>query len=145
LRAIIRSRKAEVFKYELETGEFVDIKRRHINEYIKEVMGQRFSAKDFRTWAGTVICACALANSETGSLEKPQERKRRIAQAIKITAQTLGNTPVVCRSSYICPEVFLNFGKGKIVKDHFRTPEEFMSYRGTKLHPAETALLRLLK
>ena len=145
LRAILRCRKPEVFKYQSETGEFVDIKRRHINEYIKEVMGRSFSAKDFRTWAGTVVCACALADAGTDSLEKPLERKRKITEAIKVTARTLGNTPAVCRSSYICPEVLVSFTKGKILKDHFRTPEEFIGYRGTKLHPAEIALLRLLK
>jgi len=145
LRAIIRGRKAEVFKYESEDGEFVDIKRRHINQYIKEVMGRSFSAKDFRTWAGTVVCACALANAGTDSRDTPQERKRKITQAIKVTAQTLGNTPAVCRSSYICPEVLVSFTKGKILKEHFESPEEFISYRGTRLHPAEIALLRLLK
>jgi DNA topoisomerase-1 len=145
MRAILRCRESEVFKYESENGEFVDVKRRHINEYIKEVMGQSFSAKDFRTWAGTVVCACALANAGIDALEKPVERKRKIAEAIKITAQTLGNTPSVCRSSYICPEVLLSFSKGRILKEHFKTPEEFIGYRGTKLHPAETALLKLLK
>jgi len=145
LRAIIRSRKAEVFKYESESGEFVDVKRRHINAYIKEVMGRSFSAKDFRTWAGTVVCACTLAHAGTDSEEKPQERQRKIVQAIKVTAQTLGNTPAVCRSSYICPEVLVSFAKGRILKEHFKTPAEFISYRGTKLHPAERALLRLLK
>jgi DNA topoisomerase I len=145
LRAIIRSRKAEVFKYESANGEFVDVKRSHINEYIKEVMGRSFSAKDFRTWAGTVVCACALAHAGTDSFEKPRERQKKIAQAIKLTAQTLGNTPAVCRSSYICPEVLTSFAKGRILREHFKTPEEFISYRGTRLHPAEVALLRLLK
>jgi DNA topoisomerase-1 len=145
LRAIVRSRKAEVFKYQSENGEFVDVKRRHINEYIKETMGRSFSAKDFRTWAGTLVCACALANAGSDSREKPQERKKKIAQAIKVTAQTLGNTPAVCRSSYICPEVLASFAEGKILTEHFKTPDEFISYRGTKLHPAEVALLSLLK
>ena len=145
LRAVLRCRKPEVFKYQLETGEFVDIKRRHINEYIKEVMGRSFSAKDFRTWAGTVVCACALADAGIDAEENGLTRKRKITQAIKVTARTLGNTPAVCRSSYICPEVLASFAKGKILKDHFKTPEEFTGYRGIKLHPAEKALLRLLK
>src|SRR5205085_7654611 len=51
----------EVFKFYNEDGQIVDVKRRHINQYIKEVMGAHFSAKDFRTWAGTLICACTLA------------------------------------------------------------------------------------
>ena len=51
----------EVFKFYDDEGQLVDVKRRHINSYIKEILGEHFSAKDFRTWAGTLICACALA------------------------------------------------------------------------------------
>jgi DNA topoisomerase I len=144
LRNLLKYR-SEVFKYQIETGEFVDIKRRHINEYIKEVMGESFSAKDFRTWAGTLVCACALARGGTDGLEKASVRKRKIREAIKMTARTLGNTPAVCRSSYICPGVIENFEKGRTIKRFFTSPEVLMAYRGTKLHPAERALLRLLK
>jgi DNA topoisomerase-1 len=145
LRTLLKCRKSEVFKYQTEDGEFVDIKRRHINEYIKEVMGESFSAKDFRTWAGTLVCACALANAGTDASEKSASRKRKIAGAIKTTAETLGNTASVCRSSYICPGVIESFEKGTTLQHYFTTPEQFMAYRGTKLHQAEKALLKLLQ
>ncbi|HAF13959.1 MAG TPA: DNA topoisomerase [Blastocatellia bacterium] len=145
LNKLLNCRKTEVFKYQSTDGLFVDIKRRHINEYIKEVMGESFSAKDFRTWAGTVVCACALAHLGTDNFEQSASRKRKIAGAIKTTAQALGNTPSVCRSSYICPAVIESFEKGEIIEYHFNTPEEFVAYRGAKLHPAEAALLKLLK
>jgi len=145
LKTLLKCRKTEVFKYQTEEGEFVDIKRRHINEYIKEVMGESFSAKDFRTWAGTLVCACALANAGIDNSETPSSRKRKVVAAIKTTAETLGNTAAVCRSSYICPGVIESFEKGKTMKHYFTTPEQFVAYRGTKLHPAERELLKLLQ
>jgi DNA topoisomerase-1 len=145
LKILLRCRKTEVFKFQTQDGEFIDIKRRHINEYIKEIMGESFSAKDFRTWAGTLVCACALAHAGTDQAERPSSRKRKIGAAIKATAQTLGNTPAVCRSSYICPAVLESFERGRTMARYFATQEEFIAYRGTKLHAAERALVKLLK
>jgi len=136
---------AEVFKFQNGEGVLVDVKRRHINEYIKEVMGESFSAKDFRTWAGTLICACALARAGTEESEKQSSRKTKIVAAIKETAETLGNTPAVCRGSYICPEILTGFEQGKIIDNYFKTLEEFIAFRGHKLHSAERALLKFLK
>jgi len=136
---------AEVFKFQNGEGLLVDVKRRHINEYIKEVMGESFSAKDFRTWAGTLICACALARAGTEESEKQSSRKSKIVAAIKETAETLGNTPAVCRGSYICPEILTGFEQGKIIDNYFKTLEEFIAFRGHKLHSAERALLKFLK
>jgi DNA topoisomerase I len=145
LRSLLKCRRSEVFKYQNENDEFVDIKRRHINEYIKEVMGERFSAKDFRTWAGTLVCACALARVGTERAEKPAIRKRKIAAAVKETAVALGNTPAVCRSSYICPAVIESFERGKTIDHHFSSLEEFLKHRMNTLHPAEKAVLKILR
>jgi DNA topoisomerase-1 len=145
VRGVLKERGAEVFKYKNGSGEFVDVKRRHINDYIKEIMGESFSAKDFRTWAGTLICACALARVGAEDGEKPTARKRKIVAAIKETAETLGNTPAVCRSSYICPEILTGFERGKIIDNYFDTLEDFVSYRGKKLHPTEKSLLKFFK
>jgi DNA topoisomerase-1 len=143
LRELLKHPKPEVFKYQSE-DQFVDIKRKHINDYIKEVMGQSFSAKDFRTWAGTLVCACELACAGTERSENRSVRKRKITQAIKTTALTLGNTAAVCRGSYVCPDIIERFEKGRTMKEFFSTPEEFIAYRGLRLHPAERALLKLL-
>jgi len=145
VRALLKVRGPEVFKYQNGNGEFVDVKRRHINEYIKEVMGESFSAKDFRTWAGTLVCACALARVGTETIEKHTVRKRKVVEAIRQTAEVLGNTPAVCRSSYICPNVIDGFQSGKIIDRYFPTVEQLIRYRGRKLHPAERALLRFLR
>src|SRR5215813_14169623 len=139
-----------VFKFENGDGKTVNVTRQHINAYIKEVMGDSFSAKDFRTWAGTLVCACALARA--GSEMPPEStlrtqarvRKRRIVAAIKETAEVLGNTPAVCRSSYVCPEVINEFEKGKVIESCFSNLEDLVSFRGLKLHESERALLKFL-
>jgi DNA topoisomerase-1 len=145
VRSLLRNPGREVFKYQNGDGEFINVTNRHINEYIKETMGEKFSAKDFRTWAGTIICACALARVGTDGIEKGAAHKRKVVAAIKETAEMLGNTPAVCRSSYISPEIINSFEKGKIIDGHFETLEDLISYRGRKLHRAERALLRFLR
>jgi DNA topoisomerase-1 len=94
----------------------VEVRGRHINEYIKEIMGQRFSAKDFRTLAGTLVCACALARVSTDVNDNRTAHKRAVSMALKQTAATLGNTPAVCRSSYITPLMLREFEGGRVVK-----------------------------
>ena len=145
VRSLLQNPGREVFKYQNGDGEFINVTNRHINEYIKETMGEKFSAKDFRTWAGTIICACALARVGTEAIEKGAVRKRKVVAAIKETAEMLGNTPAVCRSSYINPEIINSFEKGKIIDGYFETLEDLISYRGRKLHRAEQGLLRFLK
>jgi DNA topoisomerase-1 len=145
VRGVLKEPGFEVFKYKNGSGQFVDLKSRHINEYIKEVMGGPFSAKDFRTWAGTLVCACALARAGSENGEKKADRKKKIVAAIKETAQTLGNTPAVCRGSYICPEILIGFESGKIIDSKLETLQDFVSYRGRKLHPIEKSLLNFLK
>jgi DNA topoisomerase I len=145
VRSLLKQPSLEVFKYQNDDGEFVNVTRHHINDYIREVMGENFSAKDFRTWAGTLICACALARLGTEIVEKSASRKRKVVEAIKETADILGNTPAVCRSSYICPEIIHNFEKGKTIGTYFNTLHELISYRGRKLHTAEKSLLVFLR
>ena len=134
-----------VFKYQNGDGNPSKVTRRHINEYIKEVMGSKFSAKDFRTWAGTLVCACALARVDDEIPEKKTARKKKLVAAIKETAEVLGNTPAVCRSSYVCPEIINSFEKGQVIDNYASKLEDLISYRGRGLHDAEQSLLRFLK
>ena len=145
VRKLLQHPSREVFKYQNGNGEFVNVTRPHINSYIREVMGENFSAKDFRTWAGTLVCACALAKAGTDITDKPTVQKRKIVAAIRETAEALGNTPAVCRSSYICPEVINSFEAGRIIDHYFNTLNELITYRGRKLHAAEKSLLRFMK
>ena len=92
-------------------GRWVDVRSDEINEYIKELTGEDFSAKDFRTWSATVIAAVALAVSGRAAAT-PTARKRAMARAVKEVAHYLGNTPAVCRASYIDPRVFDRYQDG---------------------------------
>jgi DNA topoisomerase I len=90
---------------------WVDVKSADVNAYLKEATGGDFSAKDFRTWSGTVLAAVALAVAGMAS-ETKTARKRAKARAVKEVARYLGNTPAVCRASYIDPRVFDRFDGG---------------------------------
>ncbi len=91
-------------------GRWVDVKSGDINNYIKEVSGEDFTAKDFRTWNATVLAAVALAVS--GEARSKTARKRAMARAVQEVAHYLGNTPAVARSSYIDPRVFDRYRAG---------------------------------
>ena len=145
VRELLKHRAPEVFKYQNGDGGFVDIRRRDINQHIKEVMGERFTSKDFRTWAGTLICACALARVGAKAKEPAASRKKKVVAAVKETAEILGNTPAVCRSAYICPEVIKSYERGKVIDQYFDSPEELIKHRQPRFHKAERALLRFLK
>jgi DNA topoisomerase-1 len=132
----------DLFQYLGDDGSPVNIRRRHINESIKEVMGERFSAKDFRTWAGTLIAACALARLGSEEVAGRTERKKLMVAAIRETAAALGNTPAVCKSSYIWPSVLRSFEQGTVLSTWFRTVDELIRSRS---HGAERALLQLLQ
>jgi DNA topoisomerase-1 len=93
----------EVFKYEDEDGELHHIDSEDVNEYIKDVMGEEFSAKDFRTWGGTLLASIELSESKRS--RSVSERKKAVTECVKKVAQKLGNTPAIARASYIDPRV----------------------------------------
>jgi DNA topoisomerase-1 len=92
-------------------GRWVDVKSADVNAYLKEATGGDFSAKDFRTWSGTVLAAVALAVAGIATTSK-SARKRAKTRAVKEVSRYLGNTPAVCRASYIDPRVFDRFDGG---------------------------------
>src|SRR5262249_32962543 len=145
VRSLLRKPGKRVFQYENGSGELVRVTSRHINDYIKEVMGEHFSAKDFRTWAGTLICASALARTGADKTDSRSARNKKIVAAIKETAEALGNTPAVSRKSYISPAILNAYEKGQVVSNYFPSLTNFLRYRGCQLHPAEKSLVRFLK
>jgi DNA topoisomerase-1 len=145
VRQLLKQTNRRVFKYENGDGQLVDVRAQTLNSYIREIMTDSFSAKDFRTWSGTLLCACSLARRRDADPERERSVKRMIVSAIKETARALGNTPAVCRSSYICPAVIEAFEKDKTIGHYFKGHEHLAAYRLVRLHPAEKALLRLLK
>lgn len=100
----------EVFKYYDDSGSLRDVKSTDVNKYIKDVMGDEFSAKDFRTWAGTLIASAELAIAERAGSER--ERKKVVTACVRKVARKLGNTPAVARSSYIDPRIVRMFLDG---------------------------------
>ncbi len=92
-----------------------DVRSEDINEYIKEITGEEFTAKDFRTWNATVLAALSLALAAGRGTSKTA-RKRTMASAVRQVAEFLGNTPAVCRSSYIDPRVFDRFRGGITIR-----------------------------
>lgn len=101
---------AELFRF-AQGSRLIDVKDRHVNDYIQSIIGKDFTAKDFRTWAGTLLCSIALAMQGQGTSKT--DRKRRMRKAIVATSEQLGNTPAVCRSSYICPRLLDEYLEGK--------------------------------
>jgi DNA topoisomerase IB len=95
-------------------GRWRDVKSMDINDFIKEVSGADFTAKDFRTWNATVLAAVALAVSAEAAASATG-RKRAVARAMKEVAHYLGNTPAVCRSSYVDPRVVDHFEAGATI------------------------------
>jgi DNA topoisomerase IB len=93
-------------------GRWVDVKSQDINSYVKDATGGDFSAKDFRTWNATMLAAVALAVAGEAAKGSKTSRKRAKTRAIKEVARYMGNTPAVCRASYIDPRVFDRFDGG---------------------------------
>jgi DNA topoisomerase IB len=106
-----RGGEPELLAYKVGTR-WRDIKSADINAYVKEVAGGDFSAKDFRTWNATVLAAVALAVSGPAATASKTARKRAKVRAVKEVAHYLGNTPAVCRASYIDPRVFDRYDSG---------------------------------
>lgn len=102
----------QLFKYRDADGDLCPLTSDDVNAYIREAMGEDFSAKDFRTWAGTVSAARGLR--EAGPPTSPTDAKRRINVCVKAVAGLLGNTPTVCRSSYVHPAVFDLYESGRL-------------------------------
>ena len=132
---------AKLFEYVGDDGRIRAITPHDVNDYIKAMAGVEFSAKDFRTWGGTLLAAVHLA--ESGRAEDEKSARRNIAQVVKRVAEHLGNTPAVCRNCYIHPAVFDRYLSG-VTLEEFRLKAE---RRIRRLQPEyeveEQALLKL--
>jgi len=144
MRALLKAGGRRVFTFQDASGEWKEVRRQHINAYIKEAMGDAFSAKDFRTWAGTVTCACALARIGVDSEGTATSLRKKVVAAVKETSETLGNTPAVCRSAYISPSVIRAFEAGRVINRPVVAVSDLATSRG-RLHSCERSLLRVLE
>ena len=128
----------DLFQFYDEAGERQDVESGHVNGYLQETTGEAFTAKDFRTWGGTVAAAEALAAHEEAADDAVDGL---IVQAVKDTAARLGNTPAVCRQYYVHPDVLDAFRAGDL-RDRLRRRNAGNTPAG--LRPPEAAVLDLL-
>ena len=115
----------------------------HVNTYLRELSGAEFTAKDFRTWGGTLLAAIELA--EHGLPESEAEAKRRIAAVMRKVGEKLGNTPAVARSSYVSPAVVEQYLDGRTIEDFRPREMRVVGARDRDLDPEERATLSLLR
>ncbi|HEX8686662.1 MAG TPA: hypothetical protein VF654_09170, partial [Pyrinomonadaceae bacterium] len=106
---------SKLFQYVGEDGRVRPVTPRDVNDYIKAAAGPEFSAKDFRTWGGTLMAATELA--EIGCCDETGRLKKNLAAAVKRVAERLGNTPTVCRSCYIHPKVLEAYERGRSIEE----------------------------
>ncbi|WP_447553808.1 DNA topoisomerase IB [Vreelandella sp. EE22] len=132
----------EIFKYFDDEGNKVRVDSSDLNDYIRDVMGEAFSAKDFRTWAGTSIAALALEELGLGDNDKTSEKNVR--QAVERVAKSLGNTPSIAKASYIDPRVVESYLDGQTL-ENFRQLIEAELDKEDLTGPDERAVLELLK
>ena len=134
----------ELFEYIDEDGELRKVESNHVNDYLHEVTDQSFTAKDFRTWGGTVIATEALR--EMGGFDSQTKAKKNVVQAIKAAAEHLGNTPAICRKCYVHPAItdaYMNGSLLNFLKQYAEREKKPSSKEG--LRPDESLVLAFLE
>jgi DNA topoisomerase I len=132
-----------LFDYRDEDGEVHQVDSNDVNDYLREITGQDFTAKDFRTWAGTVLAAKSLEAFE--KFDSETQAKRNVVSAIESVAKRLGNTPAVCRKCYVHPEVIDAYMSGATIRTVRETVEREVAEHLHDLDPEEIAVMLLLR
>lgn len=133
----------ELFQYVDENDEVCDITSQDVNDYLREISGEDFTAKDFRTWAGTVLAAIAL--TAVGEFETKTQAKANIKSAVSAVAKMLGNTPAICRKCYVHPAVLETYLSGSAIEGLKRKTEEALENEDVDLRSTEVAVLKFLQ
>jgi DNA topoisomerase I len=126
-----------------EDGNCQDVTSTEVNDYLKEITGKDITAKDFRTWAGTVLAAMALHELE--SFDSAAQAKRNLRAAIEKVSGRLGNTPTICRKCYVHREVLNSYLDGNLVLELKSQAESELRGAVQRLKPEEAAVLALLR
>ncbi|RYG53904.1 DNA topoisomerase IB, partial [bacterium] len=132
-----------LFQFVGDDGETHHVESSDVNAYIKEIAGEEFTAKDFRTWAGTVLASLALQEFE--EFESETAAKSNLVSAVKSVAARLGNTPAVCRKAYIHPAIIDSYMDGSMLKSLKQKAEDALENDIASLRPEEAAVLGLLQ
>jgi DNA topoisomerase-1 len=133
----------EIFQYLDEEGERHAVTSDDVNEYLREITGEDFTAKDFRTWAGTVMAAMALQHQ--AAFENKSQAKKNIRDAISAVAKVLGNTPAVCRKCYVHPAVLESYLDGNLIEGLKQRTEETLEQSLADLRSEEAGVLAFLQ
>ena len=133
---------AELLQYVDDDGQVRDIGSADVNDYLREITGEEFTAKDFRTWAGTVLAAKAL--QEFQEVDSQAQAKKNVVQAIERVAEKLGNTRTVCRKCYVHPAVIDSYMDGSLLQ-HLGGEVKKLIKPLHQLKPEEAAVLVLLQ
>jgi DNA topoisomerase-1 len=133
----------ELFQYVDDEGLCRSIDLRDVNDYLREISGQDFTAKDFRTWAGTVLASLALQEFE--SFDSAAQAKKNIVRAIETVAARLGNTPSVCRKCYVHPAVIESYLDGTLLEALKRRTDQELDGPFQHLRAEEAAVHVLLQ
>jgi len=133
----------DLFQYVDDDGEVGNVSSQDVNQYLREITGEDFSAKDFRTWAGTVLTAIALKAQD--KFENKKQAKSNITTAIKAVSTILGNTPAICRKCYVHPAVLENYLDQKSIEGLKQITEEALEREDVDLRSNEAAVLRFLE
>jgi DNA topoisomerase-1 len=133
----------QLFQYMDEDGQLRSIDSSDVNDYIREASGDDFTAKDFRTWAGTVLAARALQEME--KVDSEAQAKKNVVAAIERVAQRLGNTRSVCRKCYVHPAIVDSYLDGSMLEVVQTRAEHAMRTSARRLQPEEAAVLALLR
>lgn len=132
----------ELFQYIDEAGERQDVGSADVNAYLREITGQEFTAKDFRTWAGTVLASLALQTYE--SFDSEVQAKQNLVRAIEHVAERLGNTPAICRKCYVHPAVIDAYLEGALLATLQQRAASALLEGVENLKPEEAAVMGLL-
>jgi DNA topoisomerase-1 len=147
LARIIRSTRdlpgQELFQYIDEDGETRSIDSSDVNDYLRSITGEEYTAKDFRTWSGTVLAALALQEFE--KFDSETQAKKNVVRAIESVAQKLGNTPSVCRKCYVHPAVLDAYMEGAVIEALRERTEQELVDDLHALQPEEAAVLAMLQ
>jgi DNA topoisomerase-1 len=133
----------ELFQYVDEEGVVRDVTSADVNDYLREISGREITAKDFRTWAGTVLAALAL--QEVTEFDSQTAAKRHIKAAIERVAMRLGNTPAICRKCYVHPQVLDCYLEGSLLLQVEDRARRELTEEADPLRPEEAAVLALLQ
>lgn len=132
-----------LFEYLNGDGEPAPIHSDDVNEYLSAMTGQEFTAKDFRTWIGTVLAAIALNKME--EVGSKNLAKKNVISAVESVAKALGNTPAICRKCYVHPIIIDSYLNGELANNLRLKADAELSDRLTQLRPAEAAILAFLR